>query len=144
MARRTEVQRLGGLPGVTVVGQVPDVRPHVRRAALAIAPLRIARGLQNKLLEAMAMAKPVVSSPQALAGVKNGTPLPVLTASSVSDWVEHVVRLLDTRALRNELGQAGRSYVEAHHSWERCLAPLDALVGLNGEAGQARCATLPT
>src|SRR5262249_31571633 len=59
------VQRLGEVPGVCVVGQVPDVRPYVARAALAVVPLRIARGVQNKVLEAMAMARPVVASPQA-------------------------------------------------------------------------------
>ena len=56
------VQKLGQLPGVTVTGSVPDVRPFVRRSALMIAPLNIARGTQNKILEAMAMGVPVVTS----------------------------------------------------------------------------------
>ncbi len=64
-----EIRELGRLPGVTVTGSVPDVRPYVTRAALTIAPLEIARGTQNKILESMAMGVPVVCSRQAVGGV---------------------------------------------------------------------------
>ncbi|MBW8897819.1 MAG: TIGR03087 family PEP-CTERM/XrtA system glycosyltransferase, partial [Massilia sp.] len=63
------VQELARLPGVVVTGTVPDVRPYIAHAAVSVAPLRIARGIQNKVLEAMAMATPVVVSPQALEGI---------------------------------------------------------------------------
>jgi glycosyltransferase involved in cell wall biosynthesis len=63
------VRNLAELPGVTVTGSVPDVRPYLRRSALMVAPLNIARGTQNKILEAMAMGVPVVTSPAAAGGV---------------------------------------------------------------------------
>ena len=63
------VQALAALPGVTVTGRVPDVRPYLAHAAAAVAPMRIARGIQNKVLEAMAMARPVVVTPDALEGI---------------------------------------------------------------------------
>lgn len=127
----TEVCRLAEVPGVEVVGQVPDVRPYVAGAAVAVAPLRIARGLQNKVLEAMAMAKPVVASPPALAALAGKPDLPALSAVNPQEWAEHVGRLLDTPALRQQLGIAGRRYVEAHHDWERCLEPFEALLYLS-------------
>src|SRR5699024_4917517 len=63
------VRRLAGRPGVTVTGRVPDVRPYLHHAALVVAPLRIARGLQNKVLEALAMDRPVLATPQAWEGI---------------------------------------------------------------------------
>ncbi len=135
------VRRLAAVPGVRVVGQVPDVRPYVARAALAVVPLRIARGLQNKVLEALAMGKAVVASPQALAGLQPRTDVPAVTARSPEEWVEHVVRLLDDEALRRQLGARGRQYVEDHHDWDTCLKPLGSLLGL-AEARPA-FATLP-
>ena len=131
-----EVCRLAKVPGVEVVGQVPDVRPYVAAAAVAVVPLRIARGIQNKVLEAMAMAKPVVASPQGLTGLTSKLDLPALTASERLEWVEHVVRLLENSALRRQLGDAGRSYVEDHHDWEHCLEPFGPLLGLPAEASQ--------
>ncbi len=125
-----EVTRLAEIPGVEVVGQVPDVRPHLSWAAVAVAPLRIARGVQNKVLEALAMRKPVVASPQALAGLRERLDLPALTAGSPVEWAEHVGRLLSDEPLRRQLGAAGRRYVESNHSWDRCLEPLSDLLGL--------------
>ncbi len=65
----TQVKQLAQLPGVAVTGSVPDVRPFVTRSAVNVAPLRIARGTQNKILEAMAMGVPVVTSEVAARGV---------------------------------------------------------------------------
>jgi sugar transferase (PEP-CTERM/EpsH1 system associated) len=124
------VTRLAKVAGVEVVGQVPDVRQYVAGAAVAVVPLRIARGIQNKVLEAMAMAKPVVASPQGLAGLGHHLDLPALTASDRNEWVEHVVRLLDNPGLRQQLGAAGRAYVEAYHDWDRCLEPFEELLNL--------------
>jgi len=124
------VRRLAKTPGVQLIGQVPDVRPYFARAAVAVVPLRIARGLQNKVLEALAMAKAVVASPAALAALSARPGLHLLAASSADDWRQAVVALLDDGALRQKLGSAGRCYVEEHHHWDRCLEPLAELVGL--------------
>ena len=74
------MRKLGELPGVTVTGSVPDVRPYLRRSALMVAPLNIARGTQNKILEAMAMGVPVVTSRIAAGGVDAADPEHFLAA----------------------------------------------------------------
>lgn len=125
------VRRLAGVPGVTVTGQVPDVRPHVARAAVAVVPLRIARGVQNKVLEALAMGKAAVASPPALAALQAEPGTHLLRADSAAEWVEAVTRLLGDADLRRRLGEAGRRYVSEHHRWEPCLAPMAELLGLS-------------
>ncbi|HVL14844.1 MAG TPA: TIGR03087 family PEP-CTERM/XrtA system glycosyltransferase, partial [Gemmata sp.] len=118
------VEALAALPGVVVTGSVPDVRPFVASAAVIVAPLRLARGVQNKVLEALAMGKPVVAAPPALAGLgtKPGTDL--LAAATPAEFADAVCTLIADPARRQELGAAGRSYVERHHHWEHCLEPL--------------------
>lgn len=136
------VQRLAvECPGVELAGQVPDVRPFVVNAALAVVPLRLARGVQNKVLEAMAMQKAVVSSPQAVAGVKAVRGRDLLVASSPEEWADSVTNLLGDPARRKALGEAGRRYVEANHCWETCLNPFGPLFGLAGEPVAALAAT---
>jgi sugar transferase (PEP-CTERM/EpsH1 system associated) len=117
-------------PGVELFRDVPDVRPHLGRAAVAVAPLRIARGVQNKVLEAMAMGKAVVASPQALAGLRARPGEHLLTATAPAEWVEAVDRLLGDSQRRRQLGQAGRQYIEQNHRWDVCLQPLAELLGL--------------
>jgi glycosyltransferase involved in cell wall biosynthesis len=124
------VRKLARVNGVEVVGQVADVRPHLAKAAVAVAPLRIARGVQNKVLEALAMAKSTVASPQALAGFLRHADFPALRAASPAEWIEMLVRLLSDSELRRRLGTSGRRYVETHHDWNHCLAPLDAWLNL--------------
>lgn len=130
------IWQLAEVAGVEVVGQVPDVRPYLVQSAVVVAPLRIARGIQNKVLEGMAMGKPVVASPQVVSGLKNRLDVPILLASTPSEWIELVDRLLRSQPLRRQLGVAGRQYVEMHHDWERCLEPLGHLLSLNGHPSE--------
>jgi sugar transferase (PEP-CTERM/EpsH1 system associated) len=124
------VCRLAGIPGVKLVGQVPDVRPHLASAAVSIVPLRIARGIQNKVLEALAMGKATVTSPQALEGLHAQPGKDLLCAAAPQEWIEAISRLLGDSSLRQRIGGAGRRYVSEFHRWEKCLEPLDALLGL--------------
>lgn len=124
------MRRLAEIPGVTVVGQVPDIRPHVAKAAVAIVPVRIARGVQNKVLEALAMSKAVLATPQAIAGLKAVPGTHLLAASTAAEWTDSLARLFQDAELRGRLGAAGRLYVEEHHRWEHCLQPFDKLLGL--------------
>jgi sugar transferase (PEP-CTERM/EpsH1 system associated) len=124
------VRQLGQIPGVQVVGQVPDVRPYLARAAVAVVPLRIARGLQNKVLEALAMAKATIASPQVLKGLHVESGVHLVGASSAEEWVAAILQLFDNPTRRQELGAAGRRFVEANHRWDRCLEPLAPLLGL--------------
>jgi len=128
------VRALAALPGVKVIGQVPDVRPYVASAALAVVPLRLARGVQNKVLEAMAMAKAVVAAPAALAALNTEDDVHLVRASAPAEWVAAVTALLANPARRAELGRAARAYVDAHHHWERCLKPLADAVFLPASA----------
>jgi sugar transferase (PEP-CTERM/EpsH1 system associated) len=128
------VCRLAAIEGVDLIGQVPDVRPHVARASVAVVPLQIARGVQNKVLEAMAMEKAVVVSPPSLEGLAARPGADLLTASSVADWVDAIQRLFADPGLRQRLGTAARAYVEEHHHWDRCLEPFGVLLELPQEA----------
>jgi sugar transferase (PEP-CTERM/EpsH1 system associated) len=122
------VQRLGGLPGVTVTGSVADVRPYLRRAALMVAPLNIARGTQNKILEAMAMGVPVVASRIAAGGVDASAPEHFLTASTVDEYQAALLRIIEDPAERQRLSIAGRERMLSHHAWERSMQRLDGII----------------
>jgi sugar transferase (PEP-CTERM/EpsH1 system associated) len=124
------VERLSGSSGIELHADVPDVRPLVGRASVAVAPLRIARGVQNKVLEALAMAKAVVASPQALAGISAKPGIHLLSANSSTDWVEHILHLWRDDSMRARFGKAGRSFVEKNHRWEVCLEAFSELLGL--------------
>lgn len=118
------------MPGVKVWGAVPDVRPFIAAADAVLAPLLIARGVQNKVLEAMAMAKPVVLTPEAATGIaaEDGThwlvcpPDPEQMAVRIAD-------LLADRQLPERIGSAARRFVLARHGWEAMMAPLSGLIG---------------
>jgi sugar transferase (PEP-CTERM/EpsH1 system associated) len=114
------VQALAQQERVVVTGTVPDVRPYIRHAAVAVAPLRIARGIQNKVLEAMAMATPVVVTPQALEGIDAEPGTELVLAEDENDFVEAVTALLSVPA--HGIGQAARAKVERQYSWPSNLA----------------------
>lgn len=118
------VLRLHGRNGVNVVGQVPDVRPHVASAAVAVCPVRIARGLQNKVIEAMAMAKPTVAAPPTVAALKAEVGRDLLSPTTADEWVNVLTELLGDEKRQTELGANGRRYVEEYHHWDRCLRPM--------------------
>lgn len=124
------VLELRAVPGVDVVGQVPDVRPYLDQAAVVVAPLRIARGLQNKVLEAFATGKPVVASPVALAGFGDHPDLPACRANNSDDWIGILLELFENPDARRRLGVAGRAYAETHHNWSNCLTPFRDLLSL--------------
>jgi sugar transferase (PEP-CTERM/EpsH1 system associated) len=127
-----KVQALASLPGVTVTGFVPDTRDWLARAALSVAPLRIARGIQNKVLEACAMGLPVVGSTPATQGVEwkplAGTTAPFRIADGRDATVEAVLALLNDRAAAARLGALARAFVEAHYDWDTCLDALEPLL----------------
>ena len=127
-----ETLRLARLPGVHVTGRVPDVRPYLAHAALAVAPLRIARGIQNKVLEAMAMARPAVVSSGALEGLHAEAGHHLLVADGAAETVRCVREVLDGK--HPGLGPAGRALVEARYSWQSAIARLDRILERNSDA----------
>jgi glycosyltransferase involved in cell wall biosynthesis len=120
------VQALAQLPGVVVTGTVPDVRPYLAHATVSVAPLRIARGIQNKVLEAMAMAAPVVVSPQALEGIDATPGADLLLADGAGAFIETVAQVLARPDPGR--GRAARARVESQYGWSANLAPVDALL----------------
>jgi sugar transferase (PEP-CTERM/EpsH1 system associated) len=125
-----EVRALAALPGVTVTGEVPDVRPWLAAADAVVAPLLLARGVQNKLLEAMAMARPVVASAAAATGIDAVPGEHLLVADDAAGIAEAVCALFDDRATAAKMGQAARARMIARYGWEARLAPLGELLGL--------------
>jgi sugar transferase (PEP-CTERM/EpsH1 system associated) len=123
------VQALAGLPGVVVTGTVPDVRPYIAHGAVAVAPLRIARGIQNKVLEAMAMATPVVVSPQALEGIDAIPGTDLLLAMDAAGFLTTVAALLTEADAA--LGDVARAKVEQLYSWPSNLARIEARLECN-------------
>ncbi len=124
------VQALAQLPGVIVTGGVPDVRGWLAAADVVVAPLRIARGIQNKVLEAMAMARPVVASPQAAEGIDARDEVHFLVAANPAEEAAKIVVLLSDPARAQQLGVAARKRTEERYRWSATLAALpDLLLG---------------
>ena len=120
-----EVLRLADLPGVIVTGRVADTRPWLAHASIVVAPLLIGRGTQNKVLEGMAMARPVIATPEAFEGVQAVPGQDILLASGVEETIARITDVLSGR--HPGLGAAGRRAVELRHDWPVTLARLDAL-----------------
>jgi polysaccharide biosynthesis protein PslH len=118
------IQAIASIPGVVVTGSVPDVRPYVNSARVVVAPLRLGRGVQNKVLEALAMSKAVVASPNAIVALRTEPGRHLIEATSASEWIDSVGQLLGNEDRCRELGAKGRQYVEQNHHWEQCLEPL--------------------
>jgi hypothetical protein len=122
------IRDLARIPGVSVTGSVPDVRPFVTKAALTIAPLEIARGTQNKILESMAMGVPVVSSRQASGGVDVVVGEHILAYDTPDQLVSAVLSILESPELRGRLSAAGRARILSNHSWPSSMKRLDGLI----------------
>ncbi len=102
---------------ITVTGGVPDMRPYLAQATVAVAPMRYAAGMQFKVLEAMAMTAPVVSTPQATTALQTQAGQDLLVADTSQGIAESILALLTDEGLRRRIGQAGRRYVETCHNW---------------------------
>jgi len=123
------VRRLARQEGVRLVGRVPEVPPLLGRAWAAVVPLRVARGVQNKVLEAMACGLPVVATPAAMEGIGAEPDRDLLVADDPEGFAAHLIELLTVEGLRRALGEAARAYVERHHRWEDQLRVLQEVLG---------------
>jgi sugar transferase (PEP-CTERM/EpsH1 system associated) len=134
-----EVRRLAGLAGIHVTGRVADTRPYLAHADAVVAPLRIARGIQNKILEAMAMGRPVVATPQAFQGIRAEPGRELLIAEDAPSLARCIAEVFD--GLHPALGRNAQAAVETRYDWSTTLAPLDAI--WQPEPVPARAATAP-
>ncbi|MGQ9503360.1 MAG: TIGR03087 family PEP-CTERM/XrtA system glycosyltransferase [Thermogutta sp.] len=117
-------------PGVRLVGDVPDVRPYLH-GSIGVIPLRIARGLQNKVLEAMAMGCPVVASPVALEGLDVRVGEDVLSAREADEWVAELTQLIRSPVMRRKLGIAARTRIESRYRWSDRLKVLEEMLAID-------------
>ncbi len=122
------VQALANVPGVTVTGRVPTTPPWFDRAAVAVAPLRLARGVQNKVLEAMSMGLPVVSSPQAAQGLGDLPARTIAIADGAERTCEAVLAWFADPALARATGVRAAEWVRANWRWSRMFERYDALL----------------
>jgi glycosyltransferase involved in cell wall biosynthesis len=122
-----KLQALTADPRITITGTVPDIRPYLAQATLSISPMRYGVGIQNKVLEAMAMVTPVVSTPQAVSALQVQTGQDVLVGDTPAAMAQTVITLLNNPTLRQQVGQAGRRYIETHHDWKLAAARLEAV-----------------
>jgi sugar transferase (PEP-CTERM/EpsH1 system associated) len=133
-----EVQRLADIAGVVVTGLVPDVRPYYARASVCVAPLRIGRGVQNKVLQAMALGMPVVASSVAQRGLQAEASRHLHVEDDATAFARRVVQLLKAPDERAAMGLRARAFVEAHHAWDASCARLDRLISSAVLAAAAR------
>ncbi len=123
-----EVLSLNDHNGVVVTGFVKDIRPFYEIADVSIIPLSLARGIQNKVLEAMAMKVPVVATSRAFEGINAAPHRDLLVEDEPGAFAQAVVRLLRDSSVRNELRNNARRVIEANYSWPRNLAKLNEII----------------
>ncbi|MBF0125969.1 MAG: TIGR03087 family PEP-CTERM/XrtA system glycosyltransferase [Magnetococcales bacterium] len=126
-----EVLALQRMPGITVTGKVPDVRPFIAWSKAAVAPMRIAQGIQNKVLEAMAMARPVLATPKAMEGIRIPDPMLRWVGDEAQTLATLAIDLLngaDEDGSQPPCGPLGREHVLTHHNWSITLEKAAALV----------------
>lgn len=128
-----EVLALNEIPGIEVVGPVPDVRPWLHKSACVVVPLRIARGVQNKVLEAMACGRALVCSSSPLKGLAVEPGLHLLQADTVQEWVDALTTVFEDKYRTEELGMAASAWVQINHRWKACLEPLAELTLADSE-----------
>jgi len=121
------IQMLGQSSNITVTGYVPDMRPYLAQAALAISTVRYGVGIQNKVLEAMAMETPVVCSAQASSALSAVHGNDLLVGDTPEQIAHYILELLKSPEKRESVGQAGRRYVEKHQTWDSAAALFESL-----------------
>jgi polysaccharide biosynthesis protein PslH len=112
---------------IDVTGTVPDIRPYLQRATLSVVPLVYGAGVQNKVLEAMACATPVVVYAPAIAPLSARAGHDLAVAEDPDDFAAQIIALLQDDERRQQMGWNGRAYVEAYHDWDRIAAELEAI-----------------
>jgi glycosyltransferase involved in cell wall biosynthesis len=122
--RPEDASSLTAIDGVDVTGEVPSISDAARGGALGVCPLRLGAGIQNKILEYMALGLPVVSTRVGLEGLSAREGTEIVIADDPSLFADHVIQLWGDKNRAAVLAQAGRKYVEAHHSWPALMEPM--------------------
>ena len=122
-----EILALGENPSISILSNVTDIPPYLQRATIALTPILYGVGVQNKVLEAMACATPVVSTPQAVSALQVQSGKEVYVAQEPESFAAMVLQLLANPQERDRMGQAGRIYIEQHHQWSSIAVQLEQL-----------------
>lgn len=125
-----DVLALGGQSGITVAGEVNDIRAVAAAASVVILPMRCGGGIKNKLLEAAAMGKAIVATPHAIQGLDLPPQQMLLTAHTLEDWLSAVGRLVSDKPCRQRLGRVARQWVQRHHTWDAAARQLLDWLGI--------------
>ncbi len=133
-----EIRALGEHTAVTVTGTVPNLRDYLRRATVAATPIPYGAGVQNKVLEAMSCATPVVTTPQAIAALDVVPGRDILVAEEPKAYAQTLLDLMDNPQQQQQLGQSGRNFIETQHHWNSIVAQLETIYG---EVIQAKART---
>ena len=121
---------LGTIAGIDVIGQVSDVRPYLQNSGVVVVPLLVARGLQNKVLEALAAGRPTVVSAPALEGIGAEPEQHLLVARTQQEWINQITRLFESAELSEKIANRGREFVTREYRWSTRLKPLCSIPGL--------------
>ena len=121
------VMALAG-PAVHVTGMLPDVRPYLQHAAVVVAPMRVARGIQNKIVEAMAMARPVVAAAACVSSLDAEPGIDLLPATTPREFVQQISALLRDPERARQIGLAARQRIQRDYRWSDRLAPIGRLI----------------
>jgi sugar transferase (PEP-CTERM/EpsH1 system associated) len=131
-----EILTLAGNSAITVTGTVNDIRPYLQKATVAVAPIAYGVGIQNKVLEAMACATPVVCTPQAVSALRIVPGRDALVTQDPKTFAANVLDLIENPQKQKEIGQAGRCYVEQYHQWDAIASQLEGIyneiIGVTG------------
>jgi sugar transferase (PEP-CTERM/EpsH1 system associated) len=123
-----EVQKLASVPGITVTGTVEDVRPFLAQCQAAVVPLRIAQGIQNKILEALAFGLPVVTTPVAAGALAAEKGLPIAVAANPEEFAHKVTQYIRNAPLSPGEIDTCRQHLKMQYDWDTNLAVLDQLI----------------
>jgi polysaccharide biosynthesis protein PslH len=133
-----EIRDLAEISAITVTGTVDDVRPYLQSATVSVAPVTYGAGIQNKILEAMACATPVVTTPQAVSALAVQPDRDLLVAKGTTEIAAKILFLLDESDRRREIGDCGRRFVEQNHNWEEITSQLTGIYAESCERNKSR------
>lgn len=122
----SSVRQLGNLPGVTVTGTVPDIRPFLAKSKVAVVPMRISQGIQNKILEALAAGLPVVTTPTAAASLDQTSDVPIAIVGKSNSIAGHIIGFLQ-KSLTEEQISYSRHYLKQRYDWNTNLSVFDSI-----------------
>jgi polysaccharide biosynthesis protein PslH len=122
-----ELLALTSNPAINVTGTVDDIRPFLKQGTVAVVPITYGAGIQNKVLEAMACGTPVVSTPMAVSAINVRAGKDLLVAQDPEDFARDVLCLLDDSNLREQIGEAGRFFVQENHDWSAIAGRLETI-----------------